>query len=279
MRHLQLGVKLIVLSVCALLVLDLLPGNWVSQEKHLNSTTSYVILGVGFYLANYLVGSDSLEYFKLPRFHFKSVVALTVAALFMIQSVVSSDNVSLKPIDVFSGILFLLSIGFGEEMVSRGLVFGLLRKFGQRKAMFVSSMLFGLMHLNLYRGSNWDAWLAYWHVMEAFSFGILACALMIVTRSIWVAVVFHAICDWGIIFNKVSTDAGSGEDWTQGFWEGIASPLFSLLLQGGFALLILRINRASLPNWFYRLALKWKLVEPMMHSFASSVTSTKPNFL
>ena len=278
-RHLRLGVCLVALSVFALLILDFVPGGNLNDAKYLNATISYLVLGVVFYLANYLIGSQSLEYFRLPRVHVRTVLALVVASPFMIQAIKFSDNVYSTPEIVIRGVIFLLAIGFGEEMVCRGLFFGVIRKFGQKKAIFVSSLLFGLMHLNHFVASDWDSWLAYWRVVETFSFGLLACALMIATRSIWVVVIFHAICDWRVVFDKPSPTTDVGAIWNPSLWEGITSPLFALFLQGGYALLLLWVNRASIPNWFYRLAIKWKLVEPMMHSFASSVTSTKPNFL
>ena len=159
-------------------------------------------------------------------------------------------------------LIFLFAIGFGEEMLSRGLIFGVVRKFGRGWAIVISSFLFGLLHLNLYLGSRCDAWLAYWHVMDAFAFGIFACALMIVTRSIWVAVVFHAISDWGIVFDKVSPDTSSLEEWNPSLWEGLTSPFFNGVMLIGAAMLLLWLDQGTVPKWIKRVALKWKLVEP-----------------
>ena len=249
-------------SIFALLILDLLPGSWVSNEKYVNATVSYVTLGLIFYLAIYLLGLDSLEYFGLPRVHFKTVLALVIASLFMLLAVSFPHKAHLAPGMAFRGIIFLLSLGFGEEMVSRGLIFGIMRKFGQGRAIFVSSMFFGLMHLNLYRGPNWDPWRAYWHVMDAFAFGVFACVLMIVTRSIWIAVLFHAISDWSIVFEKVRTDTSDTEQWNPSLWEGLTSGFFNSVMFIGAAMLLLRINRGGVPKWIVRVALKWKLVEP-----------------
>lgn len=262
MRHLRLGTTLIALSVFALLILDFVPGAWVSDEKYLNGSVSYAVLGVIFYVAVHVLGLSSLEYFRLPRIHFKTVIALLLASIFVILSITSSDNVHLGTGTAIRGVIFLVVLGFGEEMVSRGLVFGSLRRFGQWKAIVISSFLFGLLHLNLYLGSNWDPWVAYWHVMDTFSWGIFTCTLMIVTRSIWVAVLFHALSDWGVIFDKVSTSTDSGEQYNPSFFDGITSPFFNGLLFIGMALLLLWIDRGSVPKWVKRLALKWKLVEP-----------------
>ena len=98
--------------------------------------------------------------------------------------------------------------------------------------------------------------------MNTFSFGVFACALMIVTRSIWVAVIFHALCDWSIVFDKAIVDTGDEGKWQPGLWEGLSAPLFNVSLFCGLALVLLWIDRGSVPAWMYRLALKWKLVKP-----------------
>ena len=262
MRHLRLGITLVALSIFALLILDFVPGPWVSDEKYVNATVSYVILGSIFYLGINVLGLPTLEYFGLPRVHFKTALALLMASMFMILNVTSSDNVRLAPGLAIRGIIFLVVLGFGEEMVSRGLIFGVLRKFGRGWAIVISSFLFGLLHLNLYLGSRWDVWLAYWHVMDTFAWGIFTCTLMIVTRSIWVAVVFHAFSDWGIVFDKVSTVKSSIEPWNPGILEGLTSPFFNGVMFVGAAMLLLWLDRGTVPKWVKRVALKWKLVEP-----------------
>ena len=262
MRNLRLGFSLIGLSIFALLILDYLPGPWADEMRYADSTFGYVVMGLIYYLAIYFLGLQSLEYFRLPRIHFKTLLALLVASFFVILDITNSDNVHLKPWVTVRGIGYLLAIGFGEEMFSRGFTYGVLRRFGNVSAIFISSALFGLLHLNLYVGANWDTWLAYSHVMTAFSFGVFTCALMIVTRSIWVAVIFHALCDWSIVFDKALVDTGDEGKWHPGLWEGLSLPLFKVFLFCGLALVLLWIDRGSVPAWMYRLMLKWKLVKP-----------------
>ena len=262
MRNLRLGLSLVGLSIFSLLILDFLPGPWVNEMRYADSTFGYVIMGLIFYLAIYFLGLQSLEYFRMPRIHFKTLLALLIASPFAILGIANSDNVHLKPWVAVRGIGFLLAIGFGEEMFSRGFTYGVLRRFGNVSAIFISSAFFGLLHLNLYVGSNWDTWMAYSHVMSAFGFGVFACALMIVTRSIWVAVIFHALCDWSIVFDKAFTDTGDQGKWHPGLWEGLSSPLFDVFLFCGLAMVLLWTDRGSVPAWMHRLMLKWKLIDP-----------------
>ena len=76
MRNLRLWTSLISVSIFALLVLRHVPGTWLIDVRFANSTVGYVVLGLIFYVAVYFLGSQSLEYFRFPRFHFKTGVAL-----------------------------------------------------------------------------------------------------------------------------------------------------------------------------------------------------------
>ena len=268
MRNLRLGISLITVSVFALLVLRYVPGTWLIDVKYANPTVGYVVLGLIFYVAIYFLGSQSLEYFRFPRFHFKTGVAFLLASVFVIREISYSDNFRLDPWVVVRGLVYLLAIGFGEEMMSRAFVFGVLHKFGIMRAIFGSSALFGLMHVNIYVGSDWDAWSAYWHVMGAFGFGVFACALMIVTRSIWMAVIFHALNNWGIIFDKALPILNEEENWIPSFWQGLVLPLPDTVLMVGCAMLLLWIDRGEVPHWLHLLAHKWKLIEEA-HNTAS----------
>lgn len=261
MRNVRLGITIVALSLVALLILDFVPGTWISDESFVDGIISYVVLGSIFYKSVHVLAFKSLQYFRLPRLHLKTVLALTLASMFAIRQIANSDNVALQPWVATRGIVFLFAIGFGEEMVSRAFTFGALQKFGQGRAIVISSFLFGLMHLNLYLGSNWDLWVAYGHVMSAFGFGIFICSLMIVTRSIWVAVLFHALFDWGVVFDKASSHANNGLKWNPGFWKGISSPLIDLAIMIVASLLLLWLNSGSIPAWLHRLAVRWKLVE------------------
>ena len=262
MRNLRLVLSLVGISIFALLILDFGPGNWLSDVNFAEGSVNYLVMGLIFFITVYFVGSESLEYFRLPRFHFKTALAILIASIFVIRQISNSDNVSLSAWSATCGIIFLLLLGFGEEMLSRGLIFGALHKYGLWKAIFGSSFLFGLLHLNVYIGKYWDPWQAYWHVMSAFGFGIFVCALMIVTRSIWVVVIYHALFDWGVVFDKAQEPLIGRQDWDVSIWGGISSPFLNLAISIGFAALLLRLDRGGVPRWAARLAIKWKLVKP-----------------
>lgn len=253
--------SLVGLSVFTLTILRFFPGKWVNDDYFLHGILGYAPVALIFYIAIYVCGLPTLEYFRFPRLSLKSLFAIIVASPLALGAMFYSDNEYKSWGLTISGTLFVLSIGLGEEMMSRGFVYGVLSKIGQYKAMVFSSLMFGLMHINVYL-PNSLGWATYWHVMSTFGFGLIMCALMIVTRSIWVPVVFHALADWNIPFEKEVADTGKAEVDTSTLWENLTVPAsdvaFSLL---GFTLIML-IHRAQPTQRMYRLALKWKLIKP-----------------
>lgn len=177
---------------------------------------------------------------------------------------ISSGYIIHQPLRVkIAGVISLLSIGLGEEMISRVLIFGTLQRFGTRFAVLTSTAIFGLMHINVYL-PDWDIWSAYWHVMTAAGFGLFICALFIATRSYWLVVIFHGLSDWTVVFDKLNTYTGDeySPGIIEGLWWGVENFALNFGLFGFAMLLILRGRWPEwFKRWFIRLAVKWKLVE------------------
>jgi len=263
-RHIRVGAAILGYIAIVMALYRVLPTSLVSDDHYLNSIIIYAVISVLFLAIVYLKGLDSLEYFRLPRKGAASITAMVIAAM-SVSPVFFGGGNEKKPMSMaIPGVIFLLGIGISEEIFSRGLTFGMLRKYGERKAMILSSAIFGLLHINVYVGANWDSWAAYNHVISAGSWGFLACAVMIATRSIWFTALFHALVDWSIVFNieNVGSD-DAGPLPVTSFWENITSPWLDLILYVPFALLILRVNRGGWPKWIEKIALKWKLVVPV----------------
>ena len=92
--------------------------------------------------------------------------------------------------------LSVLSLGIlpavTEEMVFRGMILSTLQSaFEKKTAVFISSILFALYHLEYIDSSDWKK-----VVLLIVSVGIIGWALSLVTiqsRSIWSAVVIHGM--------------------------------------------------------------------------------------
>ena len=260
MRHLRITAALVGYSAVVIFIFRIIPIAWISDERFLNSIISYYIVGALFMGLVFIKGFDSLEYFRLPELNARSITAMTVAAAMVSPHFFGGQN-EMKPWSVaIPGIIFLFSIGFGEEMFARGLCFGMLRKYGQRNAIIYSSVVFGFLHLNLYVGENWELWNAYDHVISSGVFGVIAAQIMIMSRSIWVAVIFHALTDWHIVFEKVFEDGGFDEYAPYALWENLVYPLSEFLIYGPVILFLARVNRGGWPRWIEKLAIRWKLI-------------------
>ena len=263
MRHLRVGAGILGYIAIVMTLYRVLPEWLVSNKHYLNSIITYLVLSLLFLVIVYLKGVDSLEYFRRPRLGAASITAMVIALLYLLPEFIGDQNKSVPMEYAIPGVIFLLGIGVSEEIFSRGLVFGMLRKYGQRNAIIYSSAIFGLLHINVYVGENWDLWAAYSHVISAGSWGVLACAIMIATRSIWFVAIFHAITDWSIVFGIDPPIDDSEPIEVYSLFDNLTLPWVHLIYYVPMALLILRVNRGGWPRWMERIALRWKLVVPV----------------
>ena len=267
-KKLRIGLALTGFSLFAILILRIVRIPFMDPNGNASGVAAFVVMGLIFLYFIKRFNLPTLAYFGLPTKTFASFIALVIASTTNISQIFKQEN-EMKPWKVaIPGFIFLLSVGFGEEMVSRGFVFGVLKARSLKAAIFISALLFGLMHLNLYVGHNWDPWLAYWHVASAFCFGVFICAVMVATQSIWVAVLFHALADWNLVFAKVSSSHKKVPPVSISFWEGLASPAGDVIFLLLPALLILFLHskrRIWLPNFVRRagksVAERFKLLE------------------
>jgi membrane protease YdiL (CAAX protease family) len=180
---------------CFYLIPDFLPGNGDAMLQYA------VMAAVAFYIIRAKQVS-TYRFFRLPEVSVVSGIGIVLAVIYGWMRTFTDEPVSLSLSAKILGLLYLLLIGLGEEFVSRGFIFSIFEKYGMPVAVFASSLIFGLMHLNLYRGKYWNAPDAYFHVVNTFGFAVLAAAVMLATKSIWVAVLMHAVADWSVIFSK-----------------------------------------------------------------------------
>lgn len=256
----RLGLSLVGYAFLNVLIYRAIPESILDNTHYLNSLIDYVVIGTIFMVLSLFKGLHTLDYFRWPRISWKSVIAILIAATFILQIFISYDLEIPRLSVAIPGVFYLLSIGYGEEMFSRVFTFGVLEKYGRRKAIFYSSLLFAALHLNLYIGRDWDPWLAYWHLMSAFSFGVFVCALLIVTRSIWLVVIFHALMDISVVFEKASDLVDDGKNVSIDFWSGFSFPFTEVAIYIALAMFLLRVDRGGWPKWMVKVAIRFKLV-------------------
>jgi membrane protease YdiL (CAAX protease family) len=250
------------LSNLGLVIGRAVPDFFPGEDNPWNTITSYVVTaGIYLFLIVRFCRSN-FNYFGRPRFDWKAWVAVVIAGLIAAQRVNLHDLSDKSVWTILTGALFLLSIGLGEEFVSRGFVYGIFERFGKKFAFLLSSILFGLLHLGWYMGAYWDPWAAYWHVFNAFAAGLFLCALMIATRSIWPAVLMHAVWDWRLAFNSSSVVLPKPGHITHAeFWSGLISPIWGNAPLFLLSALLLSLRWFKAPGSFEKLLLKFKLIE------------------
>ena len=259
MRTLRMWLGLIAMSGFAILILN--TAGAVVPGEGFDSTGSFLIVGIVFFVVMRFLRTPTMQYFSKPVLGWRFLVALGLCINLIVVQLRGELFHNLSIGQWIRGILFLFAVGAAEEILSRGVVFGVLLRHGLPVAAVGSSVMFGLMHLNVYVG-NWDPWQAYWHVMSAASFGFFACALLVVTKSMWMPILLHLLSNGGLIFEEPPTQEEQAYRVSIDFWQGLIHPLYPFLTFIIPALILFWINAGTpVPQWFKRLAIKLGLVE------------------
>jgi membrane protease YdiL (CAAX protease family) len=254
-------VGLAALSVVSILLLNF--ASEVVPGKGFDSTGSFMILGLFAFAVMRWLRVPTNGYLAMPAFGWRFLVALVLMVNLIIVQVRTEPFSELDVQGWLRGGLFLISVAVAEEIFSRGVVFGVLLRHGLAIAVIGSSLIFGLMHINGYIGEYFDPWRAYWHIASATAFGVFACALMVVTRSIWMPIFLHTLSNAGLLFNNLEEEiAIRSKPISVNFWDGLTYPLMPVATFVIPALILFWVNAGTpLHPVLQRLAIKWKLME------------------
>lgn len=111
-----------------------------------------------------------------------SITLSSVLALFGLQPVMSDISFPEEPLAIFLFLLNLTVIApIAEEIVFRGVIMNLLRRFGDCFALLLSSLLFAAVHMNLVQMPN------------AFIMGLVIGYFSLCTGSLWTGVCIHML--------------------------------------------------------------------------------------
>ena len=124
---------------------------------------------------------------------------LPLLLLPVLSALVSDFNIS-DPAQITFFALYTFIVGFAEEAIVRGLMLRTLRPKGLMQAVFLSSLIFGLMHLaNLIMGADIGSTVT--QVIYATLIGIAFAGALQAGGSIWPLIIIHALVDF---FPKLS---------------------------------------------------------------------------
>jgi membrane protease YdiL (CAAX protease family) len=257
LTKLETVMALTIITIAGLLLFRL-PEVTYFKGIYFNEIFQDLLIGLLGLTCVLVLKPPTVDTFKWPKISWLGAFVFALA-IGWVALEISYGYMIKQPLRVkVAGVIYLLTIGFSEELISRVLIFGSLRRFGMRFAALTSSAIFGLMHLNVYL-PEWSGWSAYWHVMSASGFGLFSCALLIATRSFWIFAIFHALSDWTVVFDmKHTVNDSSTPRILEGIWWGIENLFMPL---GFMGLVIFYVLRGRWPKWAIRLAIRWKLVE------------------
>ena len=262
MQKIRFFMGALLLSNLGLVIVHFIPNLFPGKNNPWNGSFSYWVLALIYVVLMVVFKVPSLPYMRMPTVDWKTALAIAMAGFIGWQRVVLGQLSHKSLWTLFAGAVFIFSIGLGEEIVSRGFVYGIFTRFGEKFAIFFSSLMFGALHLGWYMGSYWDPWAAYWHVSIAFAFGFFLCCLMIVCRSIWPSIFLHAVWDWDLGFDFSAVPFPKPGHVTHSpFWSGIAAPLWQVIPCIFFGLFLVYLRRGEFPKFLTPLLLRFKLVE------------------
>ncbi|MDO8042879.1 type II CAAX endopeptidase family protein [Janthinobacterium sp. SUN137] len=148
----------------------------------------------------------------------------------------------------------LVLVGMAEEMMFRGILFGVTaRALGNKAAIVISSLVFALAHLP-------NAGFSPLAIIALVAYGVLQAALYMTTRRLWVCIGTHI--GWNYCVGQVFSSTVSGHAATDGLLRGelagnavltggafgVEGSLVTVLLIGAVAAYVLRLAFASAPG-------------------------------
>ena len=109
-------------------------------------------------------------------------------------------NIYTTPFEFIFYIIFLISVGFLEEIIFRGFLFKMMEKDNVKTAIIVSSVTFGIGHIiNLFNGA--DILPTLMQIMYATAAGYLFVTIFYKSKSLWPCIITHILVNSLSIFN------------------------------------------------------------------------------
>jgi membrane protease YdiL (CAAX protease family) len=168
-------------------------------EMQLIVTTIFLIFSVliGFFIIN-KTGLSLIECgFRMQNrntlkkvMHYIPLVLIEVIAILLLEF---SSEITINQYIVL--LLFVIAVGFNEEIYFRGIAYNFLLVKGSKTAIIFSSIIFGVLHLaNALNGKS----LVYLILQMIFAFlvGFVLAEIVSITKSLWFLIIWHALHDY-----------------------------------------------------------------------------------
>ena len=140
--------------------------------------------------------------FKSPeKGSFKKLFYLIPLIVIGLLGIIGGIDFSQGIVYILSSLLYVLAIGFSEELYFRSIICNIWKSSGEKKAVILSAALFGACH-SLQAMANPDLLRTILAICFAFFYGIAFAQVFIITKSIWPCIAIHAFHDFCSFIGK-----------------------------------------------------------------------------
>lgn len=196
--------RLILISVLwAILILAFyIAGGVITQVLKLNEINTLLVNGVCIWLSVLI----AILYIRKSRYDFGDMgfrriekesnnKILFYLPAILIEIIGFSAGIRHVSLGIILAVIFLtLAVGFAEEIYFRSLILKTLEGEGVKKAIIISSVIFGITHLgNLAGGANISYTII--QVVYAFAFGVVFAEIFYLTKSLIPVILWHFLHD------------------------------------------------------------------------------------
>lgn len=200
-RKSELWFSLILIFIFSVLQSISIEGNKQLGVEYSVSAVSTLVLAVFLYW--FIRRKELKDYYGFRRLQISYKQFLYFVPLFVLISINlwNGVKINLPVTDSICYLVYMLGVGFVEEMLFRGFLFRALAKDNMKMAVIISSLTFGLGHLfNLLNGSGMTLVANLSQVVGAVSVGFLFVLILLRGGSIIPCIATHAAIDMVSLF-------------------------------------------------------------------------------
>lgn len=175
-------------------------GSAIGIAAHLDRAVATWLLA-GFVGASALIGLGIMRAsghsvasygFRRPV-HLPAVwYALPLAVLPLITLV--ATGITVLPATALAFLALTIAVGFNEEIWFRGLLLAALRRLGERRAVLIAGVMFGVLHLANAASGATPLYLVL-QLGLATAVGVVLAEVVAITRSLWIGIAWHIAFD------------------------------------------------------------------------------------
>ncbi|MDF2801891.1 MAG: Abortive infection protein [Anaerocolumna sp.] len=171
----------------------------LDEEQQITVITAFLVVSVVVGLILMKKSRFTLSEYGFRKNHIESVgkvgwfIPLVVIEILPIAFAGLSSEI--KGLQYINLLFFVIAVGFNEEIYFRGLAFKFMKEKGTKNAIIGTSILFGVLHLaNAFNGK--DLFYVILQIIFAFLVGFVLAEIVSITKSLWVAIIWHASHDY-----------------------------------------------------------------------------------